>query len=104
MPQTAEEFFVTRVYDDTFDIIEDEQGDVWWGYGHQDAEKFTDEVNRWLIRECGITDPDDLFPRSQAVEHLWAQFDPGDDNPERFKLVTYPDPEAGVFPVTRLMG
>lgn len=103
MTQTIESLFVTRLEDRTLNMIEDERGDIWWGYGHREPSEFTNEVNQWLISECGATDPDDLIAKSQPVEHLWAQLDGDDEHSERFKLVTYPDPEAGVFPVTRLM-
>lgn len=103
MPKAVEELFVTRVYDETFNMIEDESGDIWWGYGHQNAAEFTDEVNRWLICECGVTCPDDLFAATQPVEHLWARMN-GDDD-ERFTLAepTMRESDANLFPVTRLM-
>jgi hypothetical protein len=88
----------------TFKMIEDESGDIWWGYGHREAEEFTGEVNRWLMHACGVTDPDDLFPANQTVEHLWATLD--DEDGEHFTLVDAPEAAfAGpeVFPITRLM-
>lgn len=102
MAQTIESMFVTRDIDQTFNMIEDEQGDVWWGYGHRDGPEFTEEVNRWLIHACGVTHPDDLFAASQPVEHLWARFVVGDD--ERFELVREADAGSveNAFPVTRL--
>jgi hypothetical protein len=103
MTKAVEELFVTRVYDDTFNMIEDESGDIWWGYGHQNDAEFTDEVNRWLIRECGVTHPDDLFAANKPVEHLWARMN-GDDD-ERFTLAepVMRQCDADLFPVTRLM-
>lgn len=64
-------------------------------------------MNEWLISECGATDPDDLFAKSQPVEHLWARMN-GDD-PERFTVVSNPwlgtkEAADGLFPVTRLVG
>lgn len=100
MTQTVEHLFMTRDVNRTFNMIEDEDGDVFWGFGHREAPEFTNEVNQWLISECGVTDPDDLFAASQPVEHLWAYMD-GDSH--RFKLAKEPDPELNTFPVTRLM-
>lgn len=103
MTQTVEDLFITRGADRTFHMIEDESGDIWWGYGHRESAEFTDEVNRWLIRECGVNHPDDLFAANQAVEHLWARMD--DQCEERFILVepTGTEADADVFPVTRLL-
>ena len=100
MTQTVENLFITRDVNKTFNMIEDENGDKFWGYGHRDGSEFSEEVNRWLIHACGVTHPDDLFAANTTVEHLWARMD--DECGEHFTLVTYPDPEAGVFPVTRL--
>lgn len=101
--QTIEDLFVTCDIDQKFNMIEDESGDIWWGYGHRDATEFTNEVNRWLIHACGATVPDDLFAVSQPVEHLWARMNPKYD--ERFDIVesTGTEADAAVFPVTRLM-
>jgi len=106
MTHTIEDRFVTRLADKTLNMIEDESGDIFWGYGHREGPEFIEEVNRWLIHECGVTVPDDLFALSQPVEHLWAQMD--DEHGERFTLVNdYGNDTlkqaAGVFPVTRLM-
>ena len=90
--------------DVTFDLIEDESGDVWWGYGHVDPGDFIDEVNRWL-EHCGLTG-DDFFVRADhRVDHLWARY--VCDDHERFELVKdYGNDllkkHADVFPVTRL--
>jgi hypothetical protein len=82
----------------TFRVLEDEDGDVWWGYGHWNASEFIDEVNRWLHHVCysGASHPDDLFPGSANVAHLWAKY----QDEEHFRLVDKPDDKA--FPVTRL--
>lgn len=87
--------FVIKDGDQTFYVLEDEDGDVWWGYGHWEPSRFTHEVNRWLIHTCGITDPDDLFPVSTKVDHLWAAF----HDEEHFRLV---EPGSNAFPVTRV--
>lgn len=101
MTSTVDHRFVTQDIDKTFNMIEDEGGDLFWGYGHREGPEFTNEVNRWLIHACGITHPDDLFPASQSVEHLWARF----INDERFELVRPADVESvpQAFPVTRLV-
>lgn len=103
MTQTIEDRFITRLADRTLTMIEDEGGDTFWGYGHQDAPEFADQVNQYLIWECGATDPDDLFAASQPIEHLWAKFD--DPDGERFTLTTdlHEDDDDGIFPVTRLV-
>jgi len=101
--ETYEHYFITHSGDLTFKMIEDEWGDIWWGYGHRESREFIEEVNRWLIAECGVTDPDDLFALNTRVEHLWARYDDLDRVGEHFTLVDHPDPEAGVFPVTRLV-
>lgn len=98
MTQTIEDRFVTQDIDKTFNMIEDENGEVFWGYGHRDGPEFIEEVNRWLIHACGVIDPDDLFASSQQVEHLWARFN--DD--ERFDLVDPIGTGPDVFQVTRL--
>lgn len=89
--------FVITDGDETFRVLEDENGDVWWGYGHWNPGEFIDEVNRWLIHLGALTDPDDMFhPEIHKIEHLWAKY----RDEEYFKLVDEPDSEA--FPVTRL--
>lgn len=83
----------------TFVVIEDEGGDLYWGYGHVPADEFTDEVNRWLVHTNAATVPDDLIQVGTPVQHLWAVLD---DDGERFTLVDSPE-VAEAFPVTRLM-
>jgi hypothetical protein len=103
MTQAIEDRFITRLGDRTLNMIEDENGDVFWGYDHQDAPEFIDQVNQYLIWECGVTDPDDLFAASQPVEHLWAKFD--DEHGEHFTLrePVMRESDAELFPVTRLV-
>ncbi len=103
MSQAIEDVFTTRLADRTLNMIEDEQGDIWWGFGHREASEFTNEVNQWLISECGVTDPDDLFAASEPVEHLWARMSEKYD--DRFTVCepTGRESDAGLFPVTRLM-
>jgi len=89
-----------------FNMIEDEDGDRFWGYGHVPRADFVTEVNRWLVH-CG-GDPEWLLSVDDgdySFEHLWARFD--DDGGERFTLVDDHGNDvlkehAGVFPVTRL--
>jgi hypothetical protein len=107
MTRTIESVFVTQLGDMTLNMIEDERGDIFWGYGHREGPEFIDEVNRYLIHECGVTVPDDLFAASTPVEHLWAKFDADDEYLEHFTLVNdYGNDTlkraADVFPVTRL--
>lgn len=97
---TYEHHFVTND-GPIFQMIEDERGDIFWGYGHRDAEEFTDEVNRWLIHACGATVPDDLFAASQPVEHLWARYE-GDNPDSSDHFVLASKDAADAFPVTRL--
>lgn len=106
MTQSVEDLFTTRLTDRTLNMIEDERGDIFWGYGHREASEFTNEVNQWLISECGATHPDDLFAASQPVEHLWARLD--DKHEDRFRVVDKPwldtkEAADDVFPVTRLL-
>jgi hypothetical protein len=84
----------------TFGVIEDESGDIYWGYGHVLPDEFTAEVNRWFVHTGSVTDPDDLVQVGTPVEHLWATLD--DEHGERFTLVD-PQEIAEAFPVTRLM-
>lgn len=97
--------FVTTDHDEdgntiTFDMIEDESGDIFWGYGHIPAAQFIPEVNRWLDH-VGIDslDPADM----NYVEHVWARFK--EDNDERFDIIEELPKDAGdgFFPVTRLV-
>lgn len=104
---TYEHHFVTND-GPIFQMIEDERGDIFWGYGHRDAKEFTDEVNRWLIHVNAITVPDDLIPLNTPVQHLWAKYENEDpDSSEHFVLVKDHGSDAlknaaDVFPVTRL--
>lgn len=82
----------------TFNMIEDEDGETYWGYGHQDADEFTAEINRWSVHCGAITDPDDLIQVGTPVEHRYAKM----TNEERFMLVE-PGITPDIFPVTRLM-
>lgn len=103
MSSTIEHRFITREPHKTFNMIEDESGDIFWGYGHRDGPEFIEEVNGWLIHACVAIDPDDLFATSTKVEHLWARFVVGND--ERFELVRPAEVEfvGQAFPVTRLI-
>ncbi len=94
---TYEHHFVTND-GQTFNMIEDEWGDTFWGYGHRDGPEFIGEVNRWLIHVNAVV-PDDLIPLNERVEHRWAVLDKPDD--EHFTLVPA-DSDPDVFPVTRL--
>lgn len=88
-----------------FKMIEDENGDVFWAYGHVDREEFIAEINRWLVH-CGVGSFDQIAAAEHKVDHLWAKYN--DDNEERFKLVKDTGPMStflcvDAFPVTRLM-
>lgn len=97
---TYEHHFITND-GPIFNMIEDESGDIFWGYGHREGPEFIAEVNRWLVHTNAVsTVPDDLVPTSTRVDHLWATLEnPGD---ECFALVEDPDEGDDVFPVTRL--
>jgi hypothetical protein len=96
---TYEHHFVTND-GPIFNMIEDESGDVFWGYGHRDGREFIGEINRWLIHINAGTEPDYLIPLNERVEHLWASLEEPDGG--RFRLVpACNDPE--VFPVTRFL-
>ncbi len=89
----------------SFNIIEDEDGDVFWGYGHQRAEEFLGEINRWLVH-VGLDDPENelvsLAAHGRSVNHLWARMKDASD--ERFDLVkSVYDRLDDCFPVTRLV-
>jgi hypothetical protein len=103
MNQPVVDLFVTKDIDLTFNMIEDERGDVFWGYGHRDGPEFIEEVNRWLhhVSYNGASDPDDLFAASQPVEHLWARM----VTDERFEMVRPADVDSvpQAFPVTKLV-
>jgi alkyl hydroperoxide reductase subunit AhpC len=100
---SCQEAFITTEHDQdgntlTFNMIEDESGDVFWGYGHREADEFTAEVNRWFVY-CGIvTDPDDLIQVSTPVEHLHVRWN--DEYRDRFTIM---ENVNDAFPVTRLM-
>lgn len=99
---TYEHHFVTND-GPIFNMIEDQSGDIFWGYGHRDGPDLIEEVNRWLIHVNVATVPDDLIPLSAPVEHLWARLD--DEYGERFTLTKelHETDDDGIFPVTRLM-
>nr|WP_087475307.1 hypothetical protein [Nitrospira cf. moscoviensis SBR1015] len=98
---TYEHHFITND-GPIFNMIEDERGEIFWGYGHREADEFRSEVNRWLAHmECGENCIDGGYP----VDHLWARMD--DENGEHFKLVDKPwlgtkEAADDAFPVTRL--
>lgn len=82
----------------TFNVIEDESGDIFWGHGHVDPDAFVYEINRWLVHVGAITVPEDyLYASTHKVEHFYAKI----TDEERFTLTESDDDEA--FPVTRLM-
>lgn len=88
--------------DVTFNLIEDERGDIYWGYGHVAQSDFVVEVNRWL-EHVGCDGGE--IPDTTPVDHLWAKYE--NDGDERFELVKDYGSEvlkkaADVFPVTRL--
>jgi hypothetical protein len=105
---TYEHHFVT---DDgpIFQMIEDERGDIFWGYGHREGPEFIDEVNHWLIHVNAAMVPEDLIPLTQHVDHLWAKYDvESPDGSDHFKLVEdfgndLLKKHADIFPVTRLV-
>lgn len=102
---TYEHHFVTND-GPIFNMIEDESGDVFWGYGHRDADEFTGEVNRWLIHVNAATVPDDLIRVGTPVEHLWAKYECEDpDGSDRFALTRelHEHDDDEIFPVTRLI-
>lgn len=87
----------------TFNMIEDEAGDIFWAHGHVPAAEFIGEINRWLTH---TVDEDEVLHLDLHVDHLWAKLD--DEHPERFKLVDKPwlgtkEQADSVFPVTRLL-
>lgn len=84
----------------SFDMIEDEDGATFWGYGHRDQLSFLGEVNRWL-RHCGV-DADELVGDVDAgsVTHHHALL--ADDSDERFSIFDN-DQDGHSFPVTRLV-
>ncbi|GAS92670.1 hypothetical protein [Mycolicibacterium brisbanense] len=97
---TYERYFITQDGDETFKMIEDESGGIFWGYGHRDRAEFVSEVNRWLIHVGA--DPKWILPVDDtSVEHLLVT--PEDPECERFRLVPIDSGAAVVFPVTRLM-
>lgn len=102
--KTYEHHFITKDKNEaghmlTFNMIEDESGDVFWAYHHVEPREFIEEVNRWL-KNCAVPEEQLIQPLidGPAVKHLWARMI--DD--ERFKICQW---EAGghIFPVTRLM-
>ena len=103
---TYERHFITHDGGKTFKMVEDECGDVFWGYGHREGPEFIEEVNRWLIYGCYVTHPDDLIALNERVEYLWAKYD--DEYCEHFTVVRDYGSDvlkkaADVFPVTRLL-
>lgn len=83
-----------------FEVIEDEAGDTWWGYGHVPGEQFITEVNRWLEHTMGHDG--EAFRLDWHVDHLYARQLSHDA--ERFTLEepTGTEHDAHLFPVTRL--
>lgn len=93
---TNERHFVTLDVSARFAMIEDESGDVFWGYGHRDATEFITEVNRWL-EHMGVGSY--ALPDGTPIEHRWARLD--NEHGDRFSLVDESADDA--FPVTRVM-
>jgi hypothetical protein len=89
---TYEHHFITND-GPIFHLIEDERGDIFWGYGHREEAEFLKEVERWLTHVGADPQPDSFA----KVEHLHAKYQ-GDD--EHFALADPTDPDA--FPVTRV--
>jgi len=90
----------------TFNLIEDESGDTYWGYGHVDPRTFIAELNRWIVHTLGEgeeiwSDPDELAKAGTSVDHLWARYR---EDGEVFELVepTMTEADASNFPVTRV--
>jgi hypothetical protein len=105
---TYEHNFITRDKDAksnpiTFNMIEDESGDVFWGYGHQLDYAFIAEVNRWLSH-VGIEDEQlvDVRTDARSVRHLYAKM-VNDEYGDRFKVCELDEDDPEIFPVTRLM-
>jgi hypothetical protein len=98
---TIERHFITED-GETFNVIEDESGGIFWGHGHREMNEFVTEVNRWLIHVGA--DPEWVFsPDDTPVEHLWVA--PVDDQWERW---TVEEPfgvnsNRWLVPVTRLI-
>lgn len=105
--QSLEDRFVTCDRDKhgqevTFDLVEGEDGGVYWGYGHRSKGLFVAQVRRWQ-RHCGYAEEDLVgLTEVRRVEHLWARYDDQDE----FHLYTYEptgtEADADAFPVTRL--
>lgn len=98
---TYEHHFVTND-GPIFNLIEDEDGGTYWGYGHVEPQTFITEVNRWLTH-CGLYN-DDLAGPDTKVDHLWARYSP--DTGE-FHCVDKPwmgtkEAASDLFPVTRV--
>lgn len=84
-----------------FNVIEDEDGDIWYGYGHVPPAEFVAEVNRWL-EHCGVFEDEWTPPvEADSVQHIHAY----DHDGERFMIATpthLAPPGAETFPITRL--
>lgn len=102
---TYEHHFVTQDRDADgnplfFNLIEDESGDIWYGYGHVPPAEFVAEINRWL-EHCGVFEDEWTSPvEADSVQHVYAYNYDG----ERFKMVAdlTGDGLGETFPITRL--
>lgn len=98
---TYEHHFITIDQDEAgnnvrFNMIEDESGSIFWGYGHHEPHVFVAEVNRWM-RHVGVDDDELPNEATTPVEHLWARRVEDD-----FKLTDNKNEDNDSFPITRL--
>ncbi|WP_100514100.1 hypothetical protein [Mycobacteroides abscessus] len=72
-----------------FNMIEDESGSIFWGYGHLEAHVFVAEVNRWM-RHVGVDDDElpNLWARRVADDFkLTDNKNESDDNTTVFQIL-----------------
>ena len=100
---SVEEGFTTTDIHDGIEHVwpftEDEDGGVFWGYGHQEPSEFVAAIAQWQ-RHCGLTGDEVVFDQEDRVEHLWGYFDADDKFCLREPVGKESDAE--LFPVTRL--
>lgn len=87
--------FQTKDGGETFAIMEDEEGERYYAYGHVPESEFHAELARYVRYQIG--DDSEDYP-SGAVEHLWAKYT--DIYGERFSWTGVTEETQHAFPLT----
>ena len=91
--------FDTQDGDEKFSLMEDEDGDGYFSYGHVEPSAFIAELRRYLIHTIGQDGFDELYV--EDVTHVYAKF--LDFHAERFSWDGATAETAHAFPLTYVM-